>query len=300
MAWGLEIEPDGLRLCRAHLRAGRLHLRRRAEVAVPSGLIRPSQKDGNVADATALSGLLRDLSRNAGCGGWVRVALPDPVFSLRAVSTDELPASRQEARRFLCWQARDLLPFPAEEARLDFLPLGPGPDGRPRAICLAARERTLAEYERVLAEAGLRAAVLDARSLNLAQAASASLADGTLGLLAVGKSWTTLLVLHGGRPRFWRILRQGPEGWAGADRPRLLREVADSLAFCRESEGIGPAGRVLLAGLGARTGGVASALTEWLGLPVSALDLSAALRARGHPDDLVHWGAAIGAAIRPC
>jgi Tfp pilus assembly PilM family ATPase len=152
----------------------------------------------------------------------------------------------------------------------------------------------------VLAEAGLRAAVLDARSLNLAQAASASLADGTLGLLAVGKSWTTLLVLHGGRPRFWRILRQGPEGWAGADRPRLLRAVADSLAFCRESEGIGPAGRVLLAGLGARTGEVASALTEWLGLPVSALDLSAALRARGHPDDLVHWGAAIGAAIRPC
>jgi type IV pilus assembly protein PilM len=300
MAWGLEFESDTLRLCRADLTRGRLHLRRRAEVAVPSGLIRPSQKDQNVADATALSGLLRNLCRTAGCQGWVRVALPDPVFSLRTLASDELPGKREDALRFLRWQMRELLPFPAEEARLDFLPLGSGPDGRVQAVCLVARDRVLAEYERALTEAGLRASLLDARCLMLAQAASEALQRGTGGLLAVGRTWTTLLLVREGQPRFWRTLHEGAEGWTGADRPRLFREVADSLTFCRESDGLEPVDGVILAGVGVWTAEVATALTEWLGIPVAALDLCAALRTEGHPDDLAQWGPAIGAAIRPC
>ncbi|MFI5340464.1 MAG: type IV pilus biogenesis protein PilM [Candidatus Methylomirabilales bacterium] len=300
MAWGLEIESEMLRLCRAEVRQGRFHLHRRAEVAVPPGLIQPSQKDGNVADATALGRLLRELCKNAGCRGWVRVALPDPVFSLRTLASDELPVKREDAQRFLRWQARELLPFPADEARLDFLPLGPGPDGRPRAVCLVARDRILAEYERVLADAGLRAAVLDARSISLAQAASEPPGRGTVALLHVGKTWTTLLVAQEGRPRFWRILHEGLPGWTGDDRTRLLREVADSLIFCRESEGMGTIEGMALAGLGTWAEMVASALTEWLAIPVSAMDLRAALRTDGHADDLAQWGPAIGAAIRPC
>ncbi len=300
MAWGLEIGPETLRLCRAELRRGCLRLHRRAEVAVPSGLIRPSLKDGNVADAGTLSGLLRDLCRSGGCRGWVRVALPDPVFSLRAIATDELPASRPDARRFLCWQARDLLPFPAEEARLDFLPPAAGPDGRLRVICLMARDRILTEYEKVLADAGLRPAVLDARSISLAQAASASLSRGTTGLLAVGGTRTTFLVVQEGRPRFWRTLPAGREAWAGAGRAGLLREVVDSVTFCRESEGGGPVEAMVLGGLGPQAAEIASALAEWVAVPVTALDLCAALSAEGHPDDLIHWGPAIGAAIRSC
>ena len=300
MAWGLEIETERLRVCRAEVRWGRLSLHRRMEVPVPSGLIRPSHKEGNVTDPASLTGLLRDLCKKAGCQGWMRVVLPDPVFSLRTIVCDELPAKREEAQRFLCWQARELLPFPVDEARLDFLPLGQGTDGRARAVCLVARERILAEYERVLTDAGLRTAVLDARSISLAQAASTSLAQGTAGLLAIGGSWTTLLVMQEGRPRFWRVLFEGSRGWMDDTRPRLFREVADSLSFCRESEGMGPVDGLVLAGLGAWTGEVVTGLAEWLGLPITALDLCAALRTEGHPDELVQWGPAIGAAIRPC
>jgi len=200
----------------------------------------------------------------------------------------------------LRWQARDLLPFPPEEARLDYLPLGRGSDGRLRMICLAARDRILAEYERALSAAGLHAAVLDARTITLAQAASEHLGEGTAGLLAVGRGWTTFLVVQEGQPRFWRLLPDGSEGWMGAERPRLLREVSDSLTFCLESESIGPLGGMTLAGLGEGTAEVASALTEWLGVPVTALDLRAALRSQEYPDNLDVWGPAIGAAIRPC
>jgi Tfp pilus assembly PilM family ATPase len=300
MAWGLEIGAETLRLCRAEVRRGLFHLQRRAEVALPSGLIRPSLKEGNVGDPAALSGLLKDLCRNGGCRGWVRVALPDPVFTLRTLASDELPRERLEAQRFLRWQARDLLPFPADEARLEFLPTDSGPDGRARVICLLARDRVLAEYERALADAGLRPAVLDARSISLAQAASATLARRTIALLAVGGTQTTLLVLQEGLPRFWRILSQGRRAWTDEDRPRQLREVADSITFCQESEGVGPVEGVILGGLGTETAEVASALAEWLEVPVEALDLCAALRAAGHRDDLAQWGPAIGAAIRAC
>ena len=300
MAWGLEFESETLRLCHAEVARGRLRLNRRAEIQVPSGLIRPSQKDANVADISSLSELLRNVCKNAGCRGWVQVALPDPVFSLRTLVSDELPAKREEAQQFLRWQMRELLPFPVEEGRLDFLPLGAGQDGRARAVCLIARDRILAEYEQALKEAGLQSALLDARSISLAYAASGALQAETAGLLAIGKTWTTLLILREGRPRFWRTLHEGAEAWTGDERLRLFREVADSLTFCRESDGLEAVEEVALAGVGAWTAEIASALTEWLEVPVTALDLCAALRTEGHPDDLIQWGVVIGAAIRSC
>jgi Tfp pilus assembly PilM family ATPase len=300
MGWGLEIDTEMMRLCRAEMRRGRLHLKRRTEAAVPAGLVRPSPKDVNVTDGAALSGVLQELCKNAGCRGWVRVALPDPIFTLRTLATDEVPPKREEARRFLRWQARDLLPFPQEEARLDFLTAPAATDGRPRATCLMARGRILAEYEDTLARAGLRAAVLDARSICLAQAASAALAQGTTGLLAVGEKRSTLLILHEGQPRFWRHLPEGREGWAAGDRTRLLREVTDSITYSQESEGWGALQSMHLTGPRFTAGEVASALGEWLSVPVTALDLGVALGAGGQPDDLLRWGPAIGAAIRPC
>jgi hypothetical protein len=253
-----------------------------------------------VTDGAALSGVLQELCKNAGCRGWVRVALPDPIFTLRTLATDEVPPKREEARRFLRWQARDLLPFAPEEARLDFLMAPAGSDGRPRATCLIARGRILAEYEDTLARAGLRAAVLDARSICLAQAASAPLAHGTTGLLAVGEKRSTLLILQEGQPRFWRHLPEGREGWAAGDRTRLLREVTDSITYSQESEGWGALQSMHLTGPRFTAGEVASALGEWLSVPVAPLDLGGALGAGGQPDDLLRWGPAIGAAIRPC
>lgn len=300
MAWGLEIDTEVLRLCRAEMWRGRLRLRRRAEAAVPAGLIRPSLKDRNLNEPAALTGVLRELCRQAGCRGWVQIALPDPIFSLRTIATDELPAVPEEARRFLRWQARDLLPFPAEEARLDSLPPVTGPDGRPRVICLMARDRVLAEYEQAIQDAGLRVAVLDTSSVSLAQAASTALKPGTIGLLTIGRTRTTLLVVQAGHPRFWRILPDGDQAWVDGQRHRLLREVADSVTFFREAEGLGAVDGLVLNGPGPLMAAVAPALADWLGVQVRPLDLRATLHTEGHAEDLSQWGPALGAAIRPC
>jgi len=302
MPWGVEIASDRVRLCQATSRGGRLRLRRAAEAPVPAGAIQPSFKNPNLADAAAATGALRDLGRRSGCRGWVRVALPDPLFILRTIATDELPDDRNAARRFLSWQARDLLPFPAEQARLDFCPAGTGVDGKLRFTCLIANDRILSEYERVLQDAGFLAATLDARSVALAQAASPLLDVPAAALLTADGTRTTLLVVEAGRPRLWRILVADDP--TGDDGVRLIREVADSLAFFREAEDVGPVEHLFVHGLGRRTGECATGLARWLELPVSVLDLAAVLgpgtRPPGLADELTRWGAALGAAIRPC
>jgi Tfp pilus assembly PilM family ATPase len=301
MAWGLDIAPDRVRLCRADVQRGRIRLRRAAEAPVQSGLLQPSLKDANLPDVAAITKTLRDLGRRVGCRGWVRVALPDPVFLLRTLATDELPPDRDAARRFLCWQARDQLPFPPEQARLDYVPAGSGPDGRLRVTCLIANERILADYERMLQAADFLAATLDARSVALAQAAAGLLVFPTVGILSADGARATLLVVQEGRPRLWRILPL--DGTADGNGVRLVREVADSLAYFREAEGVGPVDRLFVHGMGHRTAPLASDLSRWLELPVGALDL-AGLQASGTwpqslADELTRWGSALGAAIRP-
>jgi len=297
MAWGLEIAPDRLRLCRAELHRGYIRVRRVVDAVIPPGLVQPSIKETKLPDIPALTAALRSLRRRGGCRGWVRVALPDPLFILRTIATDQLPDEREAARRFLCWQVRDLLPFPAEQARLDYLKIGPGPDGRVRLACLVARHGLLADYERALQGAGFRAGTLDARSVSLAQATSVILTARTAGLLTCDGDRATLLLIQEGRPQLWRILA------ADGEQVRLIRDVADSLAFFQESEGLGPLERVLVHGMGPRTDEIAVGLARWLELPVSVLDLAEAFapgaRPSGSADDLTRWGAAIGAAIRP-
>ncbi len=300
MPWGLEIQADRLRLCEAKLTAGRVRITRSGEVALAPGLVQPSLTAPNLPDPGALTPLLATLGRDLGCRGWVALALPDEALSLRSIVTEQVPAQPVEARRFLRWQARDLLPFPVEEARLDFLPGLAASDGRQRLVCLMARERVLAEYERLLMEAGLQAARVDARSVMLAQAASRRLGQRAAGVVAFGAGRMTLLVLEEARPRFWRTLAAA-DPLEGHERERIIREVADSLAFSREAEEIQPIEELLLDGPEHLTDALAAELGEWLEIPVSPLQPAAFGLGGGATkiQDVARWGAAIGAAIAP-
>jgi hypothetical protein len=295
--WGMDLGAEAIRLCHAAARGERIEVRRMADVALARGLLQPSAKLPNLTETAALADAVTRVARQAGCRGYVRVALPDAVFLLRSIVSDAVPDDPAAARQFLLWQARDLLPFPAEEGRLDYQIIGADPDGRVRTVCLIARARILAEYEELLGTAGLRVAVLDAHSVTMAQAISALFSDGSSLVLAGDGGRATLLVIEARRPRVWRIL---PFPWTvDGSGDRLLREVADSLTFFQESEGVAPLERVIVGGFGKETTALAERLSAWLELPASALDLCTI--AQDWPLDADSgWGAALGAAIRPC
>jgi hypothetical protein len=296
-AWGLDLSPEAIRLCEATLRAGRVQVRKMAEVPLAAGLIQPSAKLPNLPEPADLADALRRAKEEAGCRGYVQVALPDQVFLLRSMTTDALPQEPAAARQFLAWQAKDLLPFPAEEARLDYQMIGEASDGRLRTVCLAARGRVLEEYEELLAAAGLHAATLDAHSVAMAQSASDNVTDRPTLLLAGGGERATLLAIEDRRPRVWRIL---PFPWTGdGNGERLLREVADTVTFFQESEGVGPVERVLVGGFGPDSAALAERLSAWLEVPAAALDLGTVVREWPAAADN-GWGAAVGAAIRTC
>jgi len=298
MAWGVEIETGRIRLCRATGRSGRIRLGAHREVELPSAAIQPSFKESNLKDPAGVLAALQGACRQTGCRGWVGVALPDAVFSLRCLLTEAAPPARPDAQRFLAWQARELLPFPADEARVDFLPPLPAPDGRFRVVCLFAREQVIREYENLLEAAGLRAAVVDARSVCLTQAGIAGPPEGIVGFLSLREDRSTFLLLEEGRPRFWRNLPYGRTDWGGASRLRAFRELADSITYCEEAEGIGKLGSLTVEGGGRGAHDLPLALGDWLGLSVRPLQLGAQALAND-PEELGSWGAAIGAAIRP-
>ncbi len=295
--WGLDVSAEAIRLCQAAARGDRVEVRRMADVPLAPGLLQPSAKLPNLPEPAALAAALQRAARDARCRGYVRVALPDAVFVLRSIVSDTVPADAATARQFLLWQARDLLPFPAEEGRLDYQIVGAGPDGRVRTVCLIARTRIITEYEELLGTAGLRAAIVDAHSVAMAQAVSAVIGDGPTLLVAGDGSRATLLVIEARRPRVWRVL---PFPWTGnGSGDRLLREIVDSCTFFHESEGVAPLAPVLVGGFGTETAPLAERLSGWLELPAAAIDLSAV--ARDWPGDADSaWGAALGAAIRPC
>lgn len=295
MGWGLDIDAEAIRLCRAERRGGRLRVGSHAAVPLPAGALQPSLREPNLKQPAAVREAIREVCRQAGCRGWVAVALPDGAFSLRSLTTEALPAEREAARRFLAWQARELIPFPAEEARLDFLPPVGDPAGPLRVACLVARERVIAEYEGLLEEAGLRVGLADARTPCLAHACPPLLATEAAALLAVRNGRSTLLILTQGRPRLWRILPYGGAAWTGGGRLQALREIADSLTYAAEVEGVEGVRALVLDGLGAAAQEVAASLKSWLGLSVHPLVIESEAGAEGLGD----FAPAIGAAVRP-
>jgi len=296
MGWGVEIEAGRVRVCQAALRGGQLRLGRRAEALLPPETVQPGLKEPNLKGPAALRSALQECCAKTGCRGWVGLALPDAVFSLRTVTSETLPPDRAEARRFLAWQAKELLPFPAEEARLDFLSPEPAPEGRLRVTCLVARERVVREYEELVEQAGLRVALLDSASLSLT--AAAPLPAAPIGLLNLREERSTFLLLEGARPRFWRILPYGRADWTGADRTRALRDLADSIAYCEQAGPAGALSRLDVHGAGEPWQELASVLEGWLRLAVAPLRLGADAAGTA-PDGLAPWAAVAGTGARP-
>lgn len=189
------------------------------EVAVcptPRGAI----VDGEIVDRETVAETVRKLLRETSVKPReVVVALGGHDVFIKRVDMPRLKAG--EAHRAIRREARRHVPFDLEGVLLDFQILHPPDPDAPMEVLLAAAKRARVE-DRValLAEAGVRAAVMDVEAFALHNAFAHNhpeALDGVAALVNVGHDVTNLNVIEGGIP----VLTK--------DLPLGSRKVAESL-----------------------------------------------------------------------
>lgn len=293
---------------------------RQREVQLPAGAARA----GEVIDAEMVAGALKHLWAS---GGFRSKDVVLGIGGQRVLARDlTVPRmSLRQIKQSLPYQAQEVLPVPAAEMILDFYPTSESEsDSGPvvNGLLVAALRETVRANMKAVELAGLRTREIDIIPFALIRSLRHDLGTtGTVALVDVGATATTVVVLHDGVPQFLRILRRGGDDLTGAlterlgidapladevkrtvtsessplpvrlsGAPALLTEFADALLgllrstlayYMRAREGA-EFDRIVLTGGGAQLPGFAAALAAGSGIEVMRGDPFAGVtRSRG-------------------
>jgi len=202
-------------------------LRSFARVALPAGALVPQALDPNLIRGDDVLESLRRLVDTLEAGaGTVSLLLPDGVARLGLVDVPP-GVDAEEYARFRWAQS---LPYPAEEAIVDVLPLEPG-----RAVAAAVRRRVAEGYEQAAARAGLSSGRVDLAPLAVLSALVRHPPREPAGVdVILGDAAYCLAATYAGTLRALRNRRRDrDEGEAG----RLRREVDRTAALAGNGSG---------------------------------------------------------------
>ncbi|MEQ1898667.1 MAG: pilus assembly protein PilM [Vicinamibacterales bacterium] len=201
------VEITGSRVSAAVLsvRGGRPAIESVAAERLPTGTVTPAFASLNIHDAAALTAALGSVTARLGARiRSVALVVPDAVARVSLVRFDQVPPRRDDLAQLVHWQVRKGVPFPADEARVSFVP-GAGGGAGHEFLVAVARAGVVAEYEQACARAGLHAGIVDVAStavLNLRLAGGPISGDWLL--VHVREDASTVAVLRGGDVLFVR------------------------------------------------------------------------------------------------
>src|SRR5215213_6840254 len=176
--------------------------------------------DGAVIDGPAVSAALRRLfEHTAFTPAAIAAAVPTQAAIVKSIT---LPAmSARELHEAIAWEAEQQIPFPLPDVQWHYEPVTP-PSSAARTVdvlLVAARRDTIAALAGVIADAGLRTAVLDvcALALHRAHRANCTAHNGSaVALIDIGASATTVSILVGGHLAFLRHVPLGGRAYTEA------------------------------------------------------------------------------------
>lgn len=286
---------------------------RYAEAALKPGIM----SGGEVSDPAALTVALKQLWKSAGFGSKsIVLGIGNQRVFARNVELPQM--SKQQLAQSLHFHVQDVLPMPAADAVLDFVPLteGTGTDGPIQSgLLVAAPKAALLALVGAARSAGLNALGVDLNGFALARAQGRALAStGTIAVVNVGASTTTVVVISEGVPAFVRMIPLGGSDItrALARRLDLAEDAAESakraLGYTQAPRGSGaehvaaaetigqvagelvsgirntvqyystqqstPVQSIVLSGGGAKLEGLPAALTEFTGIPVREVSVA--------------------------
>ncbi|MCU1426931.1 MAG: type pilus assembly protein PilM [Actinomycetia bacterium] len=183
------------------------------QVALP----RDAMREGEVADEGAVAEAIARLRTEVGLRrAGVRVGIASPRLIVRQV---EMPVmSRDDLASALRFQAPDLIPFPVEEAAMDFAVLGTdtpeGGEPTMRVLLAAAQGATVQRLVAAVEAGGLIVDAVDLLPLALIRALgqpATAMGDhpGAEAIVSFGGGVTAIAVHEDRVPRFVRVLGTG-------------------------------------------------------------------------------------------
>jgi hypothetical protein len=281
----IEIDPDRITGVRLHpdRRNGRIVVRKAAWSDLPPGSLEPSLTRPNLVDPKAVGRALDEVLRGLGPGEHrASLLLPDPVARVSILGFGALPTTRRELLEMVRFRMAKSLPFKAEEAALDVMPVGAatGPGGGPVAgsvLAIFMHRPVLEQYEALLAGRGFWPGLVTLSTFELFNLFRKRLdegpTDGDRLLLNLTRRYLSILILSRGQILFYRSKPHPGDADPGADLTGVRRELYTSLAFYQEKLlGRGLGGAWLRAAV-VPAEPVVEALRAEAGCPVTALRL---------------------------
>jgi type IV pilus assembly protein PilM len=289
---------------------------RLGEMALPPGAV----VNGVVQDQGAVSHAIRTLwsERKFDCHN-VILGITHQQSVVRDLEMPHL--SPDMLAKALPYQAREIVPFPMDQAVLNFLPLSdPNPQtDLVRGLLIAVPRAPVLAAVHAVEKAGLKVARVDLSSFAVLR----SMTDPTHSIEAVidmGCHMTNIVIHHNGVPRVVRTVSRGGDeltrrivdraslnptdaelakcvnGVSGRDRDvvdaisegirPLLAEIRSSVHYFSSTNGNATPERICLTGGAANLPGFAELLSDQLGIPAEVIAPMQHIRNRFAPDTM--------------
>lgn len=222
MTVGLDISSDSIKVAAVNITRAEPVLTNLGMILLPEGVI----KEGEVEDPATLSGLLRDLWRQAGIRKRrVTLGIANQKVIVRPMDLPYMPDEELESA--VRYQVQEFIPIPIDEAVVDFEVVDEymtGEEERMQTILLAAAHREMIQsFLDALSGAGLAPDAIEVKAFAMARSlikrefaflegeAEAPERAQTACLINIGAGVTNICVVREGTPRFVRVLIRGGE-----------------------------------------------------------------------------------------
>lgn len=266
----VEIASDRVSAASLERRAGQPVVSAHATEPLPPGALVPSLTGQNVHDRAAIAAALgRVFDRIGGRPRRIGLVVPDLIAKVSLVRFEKVPPRTQDLDQLVRWQVRKTAPFPIEEAQVTYVPGVLAVDGQEFIVSLARRS-VVEEYERLCADAGAHAGIVDLATFNVINAvlAGAGAPAGDWLLVNVASDYASIAIVRGADLIFFR--NRGGEG------DGTLADLVHQTAMYYEDRLAGGGfTRVILAGGGqpaSEMDAIRRSLAERLATGVDSLD----------------------------
>ena len=237
---------------------------------LPGGLLVPSLTAENIRNRGAVAAALaRVFERIGGRPRRIGLVVPDLVAKVSIVRFEKIPSRASDLDQLVRWQVRKTAPFPIEDAQVSYVRGLHAPDGQDFIVSLA-RRTVVEEYERLCADAGSHAGLVDLATFNVINAVLAAPARPVADwlLVNVATDYASIAIVRGEHLIFFRNREAEGDG-------TLADLVHQSAMYYEDRLKGGGFARVILAGGGQQAADldqVRRSLEERLTTPVETVD----------------------------